>query len=266
MIDQSRLQELLSSSFFGKYLYVLSEVDSTNSYARDKAKEGAPEGTVVIADYQTRGRGRVGKSWESEPGLNLLMSIILRPRISIQASCCITLATATILVKALGIFLKAEGVTNVNLEVKWPNDILINGKKLAGVLTESSINSQSIEYIISGIGINVNQRSRDFNDELKNSVISLYDVTEQHTERERLIAQILSIFEQEYICLERTNYANIVDNWKSNWKMAGRAARIETPVASEWGEILDISNNGTLLYRTEDGLTKELITGSIYPE
>jgi BirA family biotin operon repressor/biotin-[acetyl-CoA-carboxylase] ligase len=266
MINQDRLRELLSTSYFGKYLYILSEVDSTNSYAREAAREGAPEGSVIIADYQAKGRGRLGRVWESEAGTNILMSIILRPRISIQAARCITLASATILIKALQVFLNIDPINHVKLEVKWPNDILLNGKKVAGILTESSVKNQSIEYIITGIGINVNQKSSDFSDEIKDTAISLYDVTSKQIERERLIAQILSIFEKYYIRLERINYADIVKDWKAHWGMAGRAAKIETPVTTEWGEILDINENGSLLYKTEDGLIKEMVTGNIYPE
>jgi BirA family biotin operon repressor/biotin-[acetyl-CoA-carboxylase] ligase len=266
MLNQERIQELLTSSFFGRYLYIFPEVDSTNVFAREKAKEGAPEGSVVLADYQNSGRGRLGRVWESEPGKNILMSIILRPRISIQAVRCITLATATILIRALKVFLKIYGIKNAELEVKWPNDILLNGKKVAGILTESSINNQSIEYLISGIGINVNQKSVGFSEEIQKTAISLFDVAGRYIERESLVAQILSMFEKQYIRLERTSYADIVTDWKVHWRMEGRAAKIETPVAKEWGELIDINTNGSLLYKTEDGLIKELVTGSVYPE
>jgi BirA family biotin operon repressor/biotin-[acetyl-CoA-carboxylase] ligase len=176
------------------------------------------------------------------------------------------LATATILISALKVVLKIYDTKTAELEVKWPNDILLNGKKVAGILTESNINNQSIEYLISGIGINVNQRAAGFSEDLRSKAISLCDAAGKTFDRESLIAQILSMFEKQYIRLERTNYADIVSDWKTHWRMGGKAAKIETPVATEWGELLDINTNGSLLYKTEDGLVKELVTGNVYPE
>jgi BirA family biotin operon repressor/biotin-[acetyl-CoA-carboxylase] ligase len=266
MINQDRITELLTGSFFGRHLFVFDEVDSTNAVARKKAQEGAPEGTAVVADYQTAGRGSQGRSWESSPGANILMSIILRPSIQVQSARCITLAAATILIRALEVFLKIEKTSTQNLEVKWPNDILFNGKKIAGILTESSINNRTIDYIITGIGINVNQKIDQLSSGLSSLATSMYHETHTEVERERLIAHILSNFEKHYIDLERTHYVNIVSEWKSYWRMAGRMARITTPVSSERGELIDINVNGSLLYKTDDGLIKELVTGTLTPE
>ena len=128
MMDENLIKKNLKTSFFGRYLYVFPEIESTNKYARELVKEGAPEGTVIITDYQTNGRGRLGHNWESSHAVNILMSIILRPRIDVEAVQCITLVTANIIIDSLERFLKKEALTQKKFHVKWPNDILINGK------------------------------------------------------------------------------------------------------------------------------------------
>jgi BirA family biotin operon repressor/biotin-[acetyl-CoA-carboxylase] ligase len=266
MLQQKIIKEGLNTSYFGKYLFIIPEVDSTNAFAREKAREGAPEGSVIITDHQTSGRGRMGRVWESQAGKNILMSIILRPRIPVSAARCITLATATIVIRTLKIFLNIYNKENIDLQVKWPNDVLLNGKKVAGILTESSVMNQRIEYLISGIGININQKVSEFSPEVQNLVTSLSEVTGEVIDREKLIAHLLVMFEKQYIRLERSNFADVIADWKTYWHMVGKAARIETPVVSEWGEIIDINQYGSLLYKTEDGLIKELVTGNVHPE
>jgi len=266
MINQKRIQELLNSSFFGKYLFILSEVDSTNTFAKHKAQEGAPEGTAVITDFQTAGRGRQGRIWQSDPGKNLLMSLILRPRLQARSVRCLTLAMATVLVKTLEVFIKIEQANPPPIEVKWPNDVLVDGKKIAGILTESSIRDQYFDYIIIGIGLNVNQEVDKLDDEVSAKATSLLEITGVQFERERLIAHILTNFEKYYIQLERSNYSNIVSDWKNYWKMKGLRVQIETPLLTEWGELIEVNSHGYLLYKTDDGLEKELIAGNILQE
>lgn len=266
MINQKRIEELLKTAYFGKYLYVLPEVDSTNTFAREKAKSGAPEGSVIIADYQTDGRGTRGRSWESSPGENILMSVILRPQVSVNNVSCITLATALILIRSISSFLLSENIALPDIEVKWPNDILINGGKTAGVLTESSIVNRSVEYLIIGIGINVNQDPATLNTTGGYQAGSLSHIAGAQLEREKLIVQILSEFERHYISMERTRYCDVIPEWKKYWRMQGRKVKIATAIAREAVEIVDINRNGILVYKTETGELKELIAGTVLPE
>ena len=266
MINQKRIEELLKTAYFGKYLYVLPEVDSTNIYDREKAKAGAPEGSVIIADYQTNGRGTRGRSWESAPGENILMSVILRPRVDVNAVSCITLATALILIRSISSFLLSQKIALPDIEVKWPNDILINGGKTAGVLTESSVVEHSVEYLIVGIGINVNQDPETINSPSGYQVGSLSHIAGTQLEREILIVHILAEFERQYITMERSKYCDVIPEWKKYWHMRGRKVKIETPLALESAEIVDINRYGVLVYKTESGELKELIAGKVIPE
>ena len=152
-IDQVRQQLIpLIPQRLGVKLHYFDELGSTNTLARELTERGAPEGEVVIADAQTQGRGRLGRHWESPARLNLYFSIILRPRLAPAHAAQITLMAAVALAEALDSFIAPTA------EIKWPNDILVGGQKLAGVLTEAACSADAIEYVILGIGINVNYR------------------------------------------------------------------------------------------------------------
>jgi len=263
MLDETLIKNSLKTSFFGKYLYVFPEIGSTNSYARELVKQGAPEGTVILTDYQKNGKGRLGRTWQSTRGANILMSLILRPRMNIEAIQCITLATADIVIITLEKFLKKEGITNVRFKVKWPNDIMIDGKKIAGILCESSVQDKSVEYVIVGLGINVNQDIKQLSKDIRKKTTSLFVETSKHFQREKLIAQFLLIYEKKYIDFERTNYEQGIQNWKKRCSQMGNSYMIKTPVIEEWGRLEGVDSNGVLLYRTQDGKIKKLIAGNV---
>jgi BirA family biotin operon repressor/biotin-[acetyl-CoA-carboxylase] ligase len=263
MLDENLIKKQLKTSFFGRYLYIFPEIESTNKYARKLVKEGAPEGTVVLTDYQTNGRGRLGHDWESSRAVNILMSIVLRPRIDVESVQCITLVTANIIIDSLERFLKKETVTQIKFQVKWPNDILINGKKIAGILCESSSRERLVEHIIVGMGINVNQDVAEFSDEIQHKTTSLFAETSKQLSREELIAQILFTYEKNYINFQRTNYKPCIEKWKRRCDQIGESLLIETPVSVEPGKFIDIDNKGVLIYQTQDGKIKKLIAGDV---
>ena len=215
MIDIEQIKKSQKTSIFGKYIYYFPEIDSTNNYAQRLAHEGAPEGTVIISDYQTEGKGRFDRVWKSSKESNILMSFVLRPRLEIERVMRITLAVAEIIISSLENFLNKTKIKNISFSVKWPNDILANGKKIAGILTESSLREKDIVYIIVGIGLNVNQDISELNNELKGTATSLFAETNQKFSRESLISEIITEFEKQYFNLERTNYDLVLQDWKN---------------------------------------------------
>jgi BirA family biotin operon repressor/biotin-[acetyl-CoA-carboxylase] ligase len=263
MMHKEVIQSFLKTSFFGKYLYIFPELDSTNNYAKKIAQEGAPEGTVVLTEFQTGGRGQQGNSWQSSPGQNILMSIILRPRLKIESVRCITLATANILAVAIEKFLKRKKISGVNIHLKWPNDVYINDKKVAGILIESALQDKRIDFLIVGIGINVNQDISDLSDNIMETSTSLRHEVQQKLDREELTATLINLYEREYIRLESTNYHGIIREWKKRCAQIGKRVRIATPVTVETGVIRDVDESGKLLYETDEGILKELVSGSI---
>jgi len=263
MLDIEQIKKSQKTSIFGKYIYYFPEIDSTNNYAQRLAQEGAPEGTIVITDFQTMGKGRLDRTWESSKDLNILMSVILRPKLKIEQVVKITLATTEILIVSLEKFLTRLKEANLNFSVKWPNDVLANGKKIAGILTESTLREKDIIYIIVGIGLNVNQEISDLSQNLRKGATSLFAETNQTFHRETLISEIITEFEKQYFHLERTNYNQVLHNWKNRCEHLGKEIEIETHVAVEKGKFQDITENGIILYTPEKDVEKELIASTI---
>ena len=195
--------------------------------------------------------------------MNILMSIILRPKLSIERFVRITLASAEIVVSALEKFLKRHKQHQVQFHVKWPNDILVESKKIAGILTESNIREKEIVYAVVGIGLNVNQNIAELSEETRSAVTSLFNETSVLFERERLIADVINMFESRYFVLERTNYDQVIDSWKKRCNLIGKDIMIETHSEVEAGKFIDVNERGILIYRTKDGQIKELISGTI---
>jgi BirA family biotin operon repressor/biotin-[acetyl-CoA-carboxylase] ligase len=263
MIDIGKIKKYQKSSLFGSYLYHFPEIDSTNSYAHQLAQEGAPEGTVVLSDFQTEGKGRLDRVWESSKDVNILMSIVLRPRLEIERAVKITLATSEILISSFEKFLSKLNIENIKFSVKWPNDVLANGKKIAGILTESSLREKNIIYVIVGMGINVNQDLSHFTDEVKKRATSLFAETGKEFDRESLIAEIITEFEKQYFNLERTNYDQVMMDWKNRCDHIGKEIIIETHVGTEKGIFADVTEKGFLLKPVDQNEDKELVAGTI---
>lgn len=263
MIDVDQIKKHQKTSIFGKYIYYFPEIDSTNSYAQRLAHEGAPEGTIVITDYQKEGKGRLDHVWESTRDANILMSIILRPKLEIERVVKITLASGEIVVASLERFLKKQKVDTIRFSVKWPNDILANGKKIAGILTESSLREKDVVFAVVGIGLNINQKISELSEDLRNTTTSLYNETSDSFEREKLISEIINDFESKYFNMERTNYKQVIEDWKKRCDHIGREMMIETHSGVEVGKFVDVNERGILLYRTKNGQEKELVSGSI---
>jgi BirA family biotin operon repressor/biotin-[acetyl-CoA-carboxylase] ligase len=263
MLDIEQIKKSQKTTIFGKYIYFFPEIDSTNNYAQRLAQEGAPEGTVVLCDHQTEGKGRHDRIWESSKDSNILMSVILRPKLKIEQVVRITLATSEIIICSLDKFLSKLKIGNIKFSVKWPNDVLANGKKIAGILTESNLREKDIVYIIIGIGLNVNQDISELSNSLRVNTTSLFLETNQKFVREILISEILTEFEKQFFNLERTNYDQVLENWKNRCDHIGKDIEIETHVSVEKGKFKDVTEKGILLYIPEEDLEKELIAGTI---
>ena len=263
MIDIEEIKKSKKSSIFGKYIYYIPEIDSTNSYAKRLAQEGAPEGTVVLTDYQKEGRGRLDRTWESSKGANVLMSLILRPKVEIERAIRITLASVEIVVSSLEKFLKKSQSKNIEFSVKWPNDIMVNGKKIAGILAESSLREKEIVFVVVGIGVNINQNLLELSEDVRKNSTSLLAETGKEFKREKIILEIITSFEKNYFYLERTKYDHVIEAWKRHCPYIGKDIIIETHTHHEEGKFVDVSEKGVLLYKTEDGQLKELVAGTI---
>lgn len=256
-LDQIRCG--LTAKRLGTRFHYFKELDSTNVYARRLAQEGAPEGEVVIAEEQTRGRGRLGRSWISPPYVNLYFSMILRPRLSPVDAPQLTLMAAVALTDAIAAF------TSKPVVIKWPNDILVNGKKLAGVLTESSSSSERIEFVILGIGVNVNFTLESMPDAIRERATSLLISSESVTSREDFLRRLIHDLDRCYGILEERGFGAIAADWEARFGLRGRRVRVEMVDQTFTGRAKGIDRDGALLVEKDSGGLERIIAGDVNP-
>jgi len=254
-----QVQDGLSTRRLAAKFHYFKELDSTNSYAWRLADKGAPEGEVVISEYQANGRGRLGRSWVSPPYLNLYFSVILRPNLAPTDAPQLTLMTAVALADTIGAFVPKPAL------IKWPNDILLEDKKVAGVLAESSCSSTRIEFVILGIGINVNFARESMPDSIRQRATSLLDAAGHAIGREDLLRRLIQDLDRCYGILEEDGFSPIAARWKSRFGLQGHRVRVNMIDQSFSGEAIGIDRDGALLVKTNDGTVARVIAGDVVP-
>ncbi|MDO5850017.1 MAG: biotin--[acetyl-CoA-carboxylase] ligase [Methanobacteriaceae archaeon] len=243
-----------NSKIIEKPIYCFSKVTSTNTIAKFLAENNAEDGTVVIAETQTKARGRSAKKWESPKG-GIWLSIILKPQINLSKSPIITLFTGVAVAKTLKSF-------GVDAKIKWPNDVLINGKKISGILTESNTTSSDINYIIVGVGIDTNLKIDDFKDkELKNRITTLNEELGKNIDENEFIAKFLIEFEEIYNLYKKEDFENTLNDWRTLSDTIGKNVKIIQTNEEKYGYAIDINNNGNLIIKKENGELEKITYG-----
>jgi len=236
-----------------KKFVVFNEISSTNSKAKELAQCGEAEGTVVIAQMQKSGRGRFDRIWESPEG-GLYLSIILKPDVSPDKT------TLLPLVAALAVSTTIRDY-DLSVSIKWPNDVRINSKKVAGILLESDINSEKINYVIIGIGVNLNSTIDQFPTDLKKTSTSVFNELACHVDYHKFLVDLLSNFERYYSLFIQGGYDSIISEWKKASDTLGKQVKIVTSSSDIVGMATDIDNSGFLLVKTESGEQKKIMSG-----
>ena len=245
MYTEEELKRGLTTQVFGHTLSIYDSLDSTNACAKTLANKGADEGTVVIADHQTEGRGRLGRTWQAESGSSLLFSVILRPTFSMDK---IGLPP---FFAAVGIANAVETITGLHCECKWPNDILLRGKKCCGVLLESTSQQCTLDYAIMGIGLNVNQKI--FLGDLAGKATSLYCESGLEFDRRNVFCQILSSLESYYPQVCKGDFNTVLMEWKARATIFGKRITLRQVADSIDGIAVGLSVDGGLVVETESG-------------
>lgn len=236
-----------------KIIY-LNEVDSTNNYAK-KVSDSLNADFLVVSDMQTLGKGRLGRSWNSPSGSSIFMSLCIKPDIAIEKASIITLVMAVSLCEAI------EEIYSIEPLIKWPNDIVFNSKKISGILTEMSSDMDGIKYIISGVGINVN--NKDFPDNIKETASSLFLETGTLMDRARLIASTVYHFYNNFnIFLKTEDMTNLKEKYEKHLANIGKEVKILDPKNKYTATALGIDESGALLVNT-DGKIKRIISGEV---
>ncbi|MDW7731632.1 MAG: biotin--[acetyl-CoA-carboxylase] ligase [Methanolobus sp.] len=242
----------LETSLIGKEILYYDEVESTNSVAKEIADK-YPAGTIVIAETQKKGRGRMGSEWQSLPG-GICFSVILKPSIPLEYAAKLTLVAGL----AVSGSMRKLGVDARN---KWPNDVLIKGKKVSGILTEVDAEVERIDHVILGIGINANVRLNDFREEIKENTTSLEAELGEPIDRVSFMKDLLFELEQQYIKFKTQQFSNIVSEWISVSDTIGKNVTVTTPTRIIEGKAVGITDKGALLVKTGNNVTEEIIAG-----
>ncbi len=248
-LDPDAIRARLITRWIGHQVYAFDSIGSTNQVAWRLALEGYPEGTLVIAEEQRRGRGRLGRSWHSPKGLGLWFSVVLRPRGHARYAWLLPLAMSLPVSQAL------RQLYGLEAKVKWPNDVLVSGRKIAGVLVEGSVSSEKFQTAVVGIGINVNQLDDHFPPELRDRVTSVRRELGQAVSRLELLAQVLLEMERIYSQLVRDEDP-VLEQWRRSCAHLGARVRVTGSFGKRQGIFLDVGSDGAILLRDSTGRTE----------
>lgn len=253
--DSIRLH--LKSKTLGQQIYYYDTVDTTQKVANELANTTGVEGTIVVADTQTAGKGRLARQWSSAKGKGIWMSIILKPNIPIHQAPKLTLITAVAVAQGI------QATTGIKPHIKWPNDLLLNGKKIVGILTEMQAEADGIHSVVIGVGINCNQLVEDFTPELKDIATSLLVEGGEAVSREELICSVLQHLEELYQTFQQEGFAEIKKLWESFAINMGKTITATTAQGRITGIALGITEDGVLLLKDESGKVHSIYSADI---
>jgi len=256
-IDATALQLALDTTVFGRKAVLLTSTLSTQGDVLKLAEQGQAEGAVIIAEEQTGGRGRFGRKWFSPPGKGIWMSVLLRPDVPLQHTPQLTLLTGVAVCRAV------RACTGADAGIKWPNDLLIDGRKVCGILLESTVEDHEVRYCIAGIGVDVNFDPEDYPEDLTTIATSLKMETGQPVDRTKLTAAILTELEQLYFLYQKEGFGVISALWEALSVSMNREITVTNPHGVIEGKAIGLDPSGALLVEKHDGEHTLIISGEI---
>ena len=251
------LARLGKTKVIGRDIRVFEQTTSTNDVIEKLARDDVKEGVIVFAESQTKGRGRLGRKWISPAHKGLWFSVLLRPDLRPQETTQLTIASATALRRAI------QSETGLKPEIKWPNDILIGGKKVAGILTELSAELDKVRYVILGIGIDVNLDAGEFPAELKKIATSLKIESGETISRSELATIILRELDKDYSRISSGKFAAVADEWEESCVTIGKNVTVQIGERKIRGRAESLDDDGALLLRTEHGHLERITGGDV---
>lgn len=252
----SEIEYGLKTHSFGHNIYYLPKIDSTNQKAKELAFNNAVEGTVIVAEEQHGGKGRLGRVWFSPPG-GIWFSFILRPQIAPSEVLKVTLLTGVAGSEAI------QEISGLKTKIKWPNDILIEGKKVAGILTEMETEADKINFVVTGIGINANIDRKSFPLAFRNTSTSLSSILGEKVDRSAIIRTFLATFEIHYAKLKSGDFSEIINLWKERSDTLGSEVKIKTLNQTIQGKAVNIDEKGALVVKLPSGEQRSIWSGEI---
>jgi len=241
----------------GRDIRVFEQTTSTNDVIEKLARDGVKEGVVVFAESQTKGRGRLGRKWMSPTRKGLWFSVLLRPDLRPQETTQLTVASATALRRAI------RTITGLSAEIKWPNDLLIGGKKVAGILTEMSAEVDRVRHVIIGIGVDVNQDASEFPSELRGIATSLKIASGEPVSRAELATEMLRELDADYARVCAHQFPALADEWEAGCATIGRNVSVQMGPRLIRGRAEALDDDGALLLRSEHGHLERIVGGDV---
>lgn len=252
------IRDGLQTSVMGQQgIHRFERTDSTNRRAKKIAVEGAAEGSLVIAEEQVQGRGRLDRTWFSSAGQDICASLILRPSLPPASASRMVLLTAVAVAETL---IQSAGL---RATIKWPNDILVSGRKIAGILAEMAVEMDAVDYMVIGLGLNVNTPAEQFPEEIRGSATSVLVETGKPFSRVFLLQRFLEQFEREYNVFRQSGFDPIITRWKALTNMVGRRIAIRTIDGSYSGVVADFDQDGFLILRDGQGGEMRFFSGDV---
>jgi BirA family transcriptional regulator, biotin operon repressor / biotin---[acetyl-CoA-carboxylase] ligase len=245
------LTEGLNTKFIGRKIHYFESVSSTMDAAAKLSLEGAAEGTVVVAESQAKGRGRLGRHWFSPKYKGIYFSLILRPKILPSQAALLTLLAAVSICEAV------KEIAGLDARIKWPNDILLSNKKLGGILTELNAETDKVNFVIIGAGINVNNDKKT----LVPGATSLRGQKKESIDRVRLLREILRRMEANYLVFQHKGADAVINKWKDNNLTLGKRIKVVSQSRHVEGCAMDIDSDGGLLVRKDSGVIEKIMAG-----
>lgn len=256
-LTPTELSTGLRTGRIGRRIVAVNETDSTNLLAFHLAEEGAKDGLVVVADSQTGGKGRLGRRWESPRGVNLYCSVILRPAMPPVRAPQLTFLSAVAVARAV------ESVTRLEPQIKWPNDILVNGYKVAGLLNEMSSETDTIHFVVLGIGVNLNMKREQFPEGLRHPASSLMLESGDCVNRVEFTRALLTALDSLYDDFLEHGFALVREEWLRRSMVQGRMVRISSGSEVSEGIVGGIDEDGALLLQRGDGVFERVLAGDV---
>jgi BirA family biotin operon repressor/biotin-[acetyl-CoA-carboxylase] ligase len=256
-INAAELMGGLTTKIMGRKLHIYEEVESTQSAAHALVGSGAVEGTLIIAEAQTSGRGRMGRKWHSPRGKGIWMSLVLTPKIPLYFTPQLTLLTAVAVCRSI------QKLCQVEIGIKWPNDLLIHGKKVCGILLEINGEDERLKYVIAGIGISANLQVSDYPEELRSVATSLAIESGSEVNRSVVIQTFLKEFEDLYALYHEEGFSPIRLLWETHSVSLHRPIRVQTPKGMVEGVAESIDDSGALSVTTSSGELIRVFSGDV---
>ncbi len=258
VLNENELKNGMHTVWAGQNLYYFEKTGSTNNDAKRFAEEGAPHGTLVVADYQENGKGRRGRMWQAPAGVNVYFTLVLRPSLLPEKASMLTLVMAYSVAKAI------NRQTGLDAGIKWPNDIVVGKKKVCGILTEMSLQMEekTIQHVVIGVGININQR--EFPKEIKETAGSLLLAGGKTVSRAGIVQKVMEEFEKDYeMFMSAENLTGFLDGYNALLLNRDKQVKVLDPKGAFTGVARGINSRGELLVERENGQTENIYAGEV---